>query len=125
MILICMCLLFKGCDVPTPQDSDDERDAPALTDAAPIRPEDSEEPQGMNDGEPEHDPEPEQPVTGRQKARAAVSQLHPPEMLAKLCTGFKRANIKIVESVRDEYAALLGMHTPLEIVAEILCFNKV
>ncbi len=32
----------------------------------------------MNDGEPEHDPEPEQPVTGRQKARAAVSQLHPP-----------------------------------------------
>ena len=79
----------------------------------------------MNDSESEHDPEPEQPVTGRQKARAAVSQLHPPEMLAKLCTGFKRANIKIVESVRDEYAALLGINTPLEIVAEILCFDKV
>ena len=76
-------MLFKGGDVPTLPDSDDERDAPALTDAAPIRPEDSEEPQGMNDGEPEHDPEPEQPVTGRQKARAAVSQLHSPEMLAK------------------------------------------
>jgi hypothetical protein len=30
-------------------------DAPALTNAAPIRPEDSEEPQGINDGEPEHD----------------------------------------------------------------------
>ncbi len=44
----------------------------------------------MNDGEPEHDPEPEQPVTGRQKARAAVSQLHPPEMLAKLCNGLYR-----------------------------------
>jgi hypothetical protein len=71
-------------------------DAPALTDEAQIRPEDSEEPQGMNDGEPEHDPEPEQPVTGRQKARAAVSKLHSPEMLAKLCTGFKKAIIKIV-----------------------------
>ena len=81
----------------------------------------------MNDGESEHDPEPKQPktVTGRQKARAAVSQLHPPEILAKLCTGFKGANIKIVVSVLDEYAALLGMIMPLEIVAEILCFNKV
>jgi hypothetical protein len=86
--LTCICLLFKSCDVPTPPDSDDERDAPALTDVAPIRLEDSEEPQGMNGGEPEHDqePGPEQPVTGRQKARAADSQLHPLEMLAKLCT---------------------------------------
>ncbi len=89
-------LLFKGGDVPTPPDSDDERDAPALTDAVPIRPEDSQEPQGimMNDGETEHDPEPEQPVTGRQKARAAVSQLHPPEMLAKLCEGQRRAKAR-------------------------------
>ncbi len=55
--MTCICLLFKGGDVPTPPDSDDERDA------APIRPEDSEEPQGMNDGDPEHDPVPEQPVT--------------------------------------------------------------
>ena len=102
--MTCIFLLFKGGDVPTPPDSDDDRDAPALTDENPIRPEDSEEPQGMNDGDSEHDPEPEQPVTGRQKARAAVSQLHPPEMLAKLCTGFKKANIKIVESVRDHYA---------------------
>jgi hypothetical protein len=70
--LTCIRLLFKGGDVSTPPDSNDERDAPALTDAAPIRPEDSEEPQGMNDGEPEHDPEPEQPVTGGQSARATV-----------------------------------------------------
>ncbi len=106
--MTCNCLLFKGGDVPTPPDSDDDRDAPALTDEDPIRTEDSEEPQGMNDGDSEHDPEPEQPVTGRQKARAAVSQLHPPEMLAKLCTGFKKANIKIVESVRDHYAVPPG-----------------
>jgi hypothetical protein len=73
-----ICLLFKGGDFPTPPDSDNERDAPqpALTDAAPIRPEDSEEPQGMNDGESEHDQP--QAVTGRQKVIAAVSQLYPP-----------------------------------------------
>ncbi len=41
----------------------------------------------MNDGKPGHDPEPEQPVTGWQKARAAVSQLHPPDIFAKLCPG--------------------------------------
>jgi hypothetical protein len=41
----------------------------------------------MNVGGPEHDPEPEQPATRRQKATAAVSQLHPPEMLAKVYTG--------------------------------------
>jgi len=54
--------------------------------------------------------EPEQPApqAGRQKAMAAVSQLHPPEMLAKLCTGFKKANIKIVENVRDHYAVPPG-----------------
>ena len=106
--MTCNCLLFKGGDVPIPPDSDDERDAPTLTDAASIRPEDSEGPQGMNDGEPEHDPVPEQPVTGRQKARAAVSQLYPPEMLAKLCTGFKKANIKILESIWDHYAVPPG-----------------
>ncbi len=103
--MTCICLLFKSGDVPTPPDSNNERDAPALTDEAPIRSEDSKEPQGMNDGEPEHDSEPEQPVTGKQKARAAVSQLHPPEILA---SGFKKANIKIVGSVRDHYAVPPG-----------------
>ena len=47
-------------------------------------------------------------MTGRQKTRAAVSQLHPPEMLAKLCTGFKRAKIKIVDIVWDHYAVPPG-----------------
>ena len=101
-------MLFKGGDVPTPPDSDDDRDAPALTDEDPIGPEDSKEPQGMNDGDSEHDPEPEQPVTGRQKARAAVSKLYPPETLAKLCTGLKKASIEIVESIWNHYAVPPG-----------------
>jgi hypothetical protein len=56
--------------------------------------------------------EPEQPElqTGRQKARAAVTgmQLHPAEMLAKLCTGFKKANMRIVENIRGHYAVPQG-----------------
>ena len=62
----------------------------------------------MNDGEPEHDSVFEQPVTGTQETRATVSQLLPPEMLAKLCTGFKKANIEIEECVRDHYAVSPG-----------------
>jgi hypothetical protein len=66
----------------------------------------SNDPPMPADSEPDElqDPndEPEQPArqAGRQKAMAAVLQLHPPEMLAKFCTGFKKANIIIVENVR-------------------------
>jgi hypothetical protein len=55
-------------------------------------------------GEPEHDPGPE-PETGRQKASASVSKLHHPEMLAKLCTGFKKANV--------EMSKLMSVFTPI------------
>ncbi len=59
------------------------------------------------DLEPEDSPfvndEPELPEpeirTGRQKARAAVIKLHPPEMFAKLCNSFKKGNIRIVENI--------------------------
>ncbi len=61
----------------------------------------------QNDGKPEHDPEPEQPVTGRQKATAPVSLLHPPEMLAKLSTGFKRQISKLWRVFRPIMQCLL------------------
>ncbi len=89
-----ICLLFSGGDVPTPPDSGNERDASAnSTDAVPIRPGDSQEPVT---------------VTGRQKATAVASQWHPPELLAKLCNSFKKASIKIVESVCSHYAVPPG-----------------
>ncbi len=59
------------------------------TDAHLIRPADIYESQGMNDGEPEHDLEPEPVTVTGMQATAAVSHLHPPEMLAKLCICFK------------------------------------
>jgi hypothetical protein len=48
----------------------------------------------------------EQPESqiGWQKARAGVMQLHPAETLAKLCTGFKKANMRIVGSIQGHYA---------------------
>ncbi len=81
----------------------------------PIRPDDSEQPQGMNDGEPEHDQVPEQPVTGRQKARAAVSKLYPPETLAKLCTGLKKASIELWRVFGTIMQCLL-VHNPTDYI---------
>ena len=98
---------MTGCDAPTPPDSEDET---ALPDA--LAPPSS----SVNDLEPEDSPlvndEPELPEpeiqTGRQKARAAVMELHPPEMLAKLCSGFKKGNVRIVENIRGHYAVPPG-----------------
>ncbi len=59
-------------------------------------------------------PEPEI-QTGRQKARAAVMELHPPEMLAKfpemlakLCKGLKKGDTRIVENIPGHYAVPPG-----------------
>ena len=94
---------MTGCEAPTPPDSDNDLEPP--NDTIPPSPTVSEDPldTGMMD-------EPEQPELeiGRQKARAAVSQLHPPEMLAKWCTGLKKANIKVVENIRNHYAVPPG-----------------
>ena len=87
---------MTGCDAPTPPDSDDDM-IPLVS--------------GENSDaidEPDSLPEQPEPQTGRQKARAEVTQLHPPEMLAKLCTGFKKANVKIIENIRGHYAVPPG-----------------
>ncbi len=72
----------------------------------------------VNDFEPEDSPvvndKPELPEpeirTGRQKARAAVIELHPPklEILAKLCNGLKKRNIRIDENNRGHYSVPPG-----------------
>ena len=83
---------MTGCDAPTPLDSDDDM-IPSVS---------GETPDVIDE------PEQPEPQSGRQKAIDAVTQLHPPEMLAKLCTGFKKANVKIVENVRGHYAVPPG-----------------
>ena len=83
---------MTGCDAPTPPDSDDDM-IPSVR---------GETPDVIDE------PEQPEPQTGRQKARAEVTQLHPPEILAKLCTGFKKAYVKIIENVRGHYAVPPG-----------------
>ena len=85
---------MTGCDAPTPPDSDDDM-IPSVS---------GENPDAID--EPDSLPEQPEPQTGRQKAKAAVTQLHPPEMLAKLCTDFKKTNINIIENVRCHYAVI-------------------
>jgi hypothetical protein len=100
---------LTACDAPTPPDSEDEMAlpdalAPSSTSVNDLEPEDSP----LVNDEPEL-PEPDIQVrTGRQKARAAVMELHPPEMLAKLCSGFKKGNIRIVENISEHYAVPPG-----------------
>ena len=35
---------------------------------------------------------------------ASVNQVHPPEMMAKLTAGLKKATMKVIEDVRSHYA---------------------
>ncbi len=35
-------------------------------------------------------------------------ELHPPEMIAKMCSGFKKGNVRIVENIRGHYAVPPG-----------------
>ena len=98
---------MTGYDAPTPPDNEDEMAqpdalAPPSSSLNDLEPEDS----SLVNDEPEL-PEPDI-RTGRQKARAAVMELHPPEMLAKLCNGLKKGNIRIVENIPGHYAVPPG-----------------
>ena len=46
----------------------------------------------------------DRPQIGRQKAVAAVSNVHPPEMLAKLTCALKQSNLRVIEDVHSHYA---------------------
>ena len=101
---------MTGYDAPTPPDNEDEMAqpdalAPPSSSLNDLEPEDS----SLVNDEPEL-PEPDfrTEVTGRQKARAAVMELHPPDMLAKLCNGLKKGNIRIVENIPGHYAVPPG-----------------
>jgi len=76
---------------------------------------------------PEEDdlpPDQSEPQAGRQKAVAAVMELHPPEMLAKLCSGLKKSQLKIVENVRSFYAVPPGQQSEGVSTAEFLVGMK-
>ena len=50
-----------------------------------------------------------QPLPGRQKASAQLEPVHPPTVIAKLCsTAFKKSTRRILENVRGNYAVPPG-----------------
>ena len=50
----------------------------------------------------------DRPQIGRQTAVAAVSNVHPPEMLAKLTWALKKSSLRVIEDVRSHYAVSAG-----------------
>ena len=50
----------------------------------------------------------DRPQVGRQKAVAAVPNVHPPDMLAKLTWALKKSNLRVIEDVRSHYAVSAG-----------------
>ena len=50
----------------------------------------------------------DRPQIGRQKAVAVVSNVHPPDMIAKLICALKKSNLRVIEDVRSHYAVSAG-----------------
>ena len=94
---------MTGAKASTPPDSDDENFLHNFD----FQPQGDEEDVPQDDeSDVSHSQNNELPLpqTGRQKAMASVNQVHPPEMIAKLTAGLKKATIKVIEDVRSHYA---------------------
>ena len=50
----------------------------------------------------------DRPQVGRQKAVAAVLNVHPPDMIAKLTCALKKSNLRVIEDVLSHYAVSAG-----------------
>jgi hypothetical protein len=94
-----------GGKASTPPDSDDDSNRHEL---------DDDQPRDANDDQQFHDNDPivpknvvnDQPCpqTGRQKGMAALMNVNPPDMIAKLTVGLKTKTLRIVEDVRSHFA---------------------
>ena len=104
--------LFTGGTAPTPSDSDND-----MNDDLP--PPSSPDPSDLPPEEDDLPPDQSEPQAGSQKAVAVVMELHPPEMLAKLCSGLKKSQLKIVENVRSFYAVPPGQQSEGVSTAEL------
>ncbi len=104
LVAVNVCISAYG-KASTPPDSDDDSNQHEL---------DDDEPRDANDDPQFDDNDPITPQnlvndrpcpqTVRQKGRAAVMQVNPPEMIAKLIAGLKKSTLRIVEDVRSHYA---------------------
>ena len=89
-------------DAPTPPDSDGDMNL-----CPDIEPECDQDP--SPGPEIEDQLEEHQPLSGRQKASAQLEPIHPPTVIAKLCSSaFKKSTRRILENVRGNYAVPPG-----------------
>ena len=100
-------------DAPTPPDSDGDMNL-----CPDIEPECDQDP--SPGPEIEEQLEEHQPLSGRQKASAQLEPIHPPTVIAKLCSSaFKKSTRRILENVRGNYAVPPGTH-PEAIISDDL-----
>ena len=89
-------------DAPTPPDSDGDMNL-----CPDIEPECDQDP--SPGPEIEEQREELEPLSGRQKASAQLKPIHPPTVIAKLCSSaFKKSTRRILENVRENYAVPPG-----------------
>ena len=89
-------------DAPTPPDSDGDMNL-----CPDIEPECDQDP--SPGPEMEKQLEKHQPLSGRQKASAQLEPIHPPTVIAKLCSSaFKNSTRRTLENVRGNYAVPPG-----------------
>ena len=101
-------MLAGQASTPNESDEDDHQDI-RDSDEVQCEPED-------NEPEDNDSPDNNRPQIGRQKAVAAVSNVHPPEMIAKLTCALKKSNVRVIEDVSSHYAVSAG-EQPEEIVS--------
>ena len=89
-------------DAPTPPDSDGDMNL-----CPDIEPECDQDP--SPGPEIEEQREELEPLSGRQKASAQLKPIHPPTVIAKLCSSaFKKSSRRILENGRENYAVPPG-----------------
>jgi len=92
----------------TPNESDeDDHQYIRDSDEVQFEPEDNE-PEDNDSPLSQHQNDNNRPQIGRQKAVAAVSNVHTPEMIAKLTCALKKSNVRVIEDVRSHYAVSAG-----------------
>ena len=91
-------------DAPTPPDSDGDMNL-----CPDIEPECDQDPSTGPEIEEQREELEHQPLSGRQKASAQLEPIHPPTVIAKLCSSaFKKSTRRILENVRGNYAVPPG-----------------
>ena len=103
------------------QNKSDEDEHQDIYNEFQLEPEDNE-PEDNGSPHPQPQKDNDRPQIGRQKAMAVVSNVHPPDMIAKLTSALKKSNLRVIEDVRSHFAVSAG-EQPEGIVSDELRFG--